>query len=151
MSQIQLKFAEQKDCERILALIVELAVYEKAPNAVTMSLAHFIESGFGPKPVWKAYVCTVDDKIEGFALFYTRFSTWKGQMLYLEDFYVSPNNRKLGLGKLLFDAVVAYAKNEGFCGLTWQVLEWNQLALDFYAKYDAIIEKDWYNVKIFFK
>ncbi len=142
--------ARKEDCERILELVIELAVYEKEPDAVTVTLAQFIEAGFGGKPLWKAFVAEVDGVVQGFALVYTRFSTWKGQMVYLEDFYVTPNYRKLKLGKQLFDTVLAYAKAEKFAGITWQVLDWNQLAIDFYEKYPTQFEKYWWNGKILF-
>jgi GNAT superfamily N-acetyltransferase len=140
----------KEDCERILELVVELAIYEKEPNAVTVTLPHFIESGFGDKPLWKAFVAEVDGVVQGFALVYTRFSTWKGQIVYLEDFYVTPNYRKLKLGKQLFDKVLEYAKTNKFVGVTWQVLDWNQLAIDFYENYATQFEKNWWNGKIIF-
>jgi GNAT superfamily N-acetyltransferase len=150
MQNITIRHAEEKDCERILALITELAVYEKEPEAVTVSLDHFKQSGFGAKPIWTAFVAEVNGQIEGFALLYIRYSTWKGQMLYLEDFYVTQAMRKHGLGKMLFDRVLAYGKEEGHCGITWQVLDWNQVAIDFYNKYPTIFDKEWWNGKIFF-
>lgn len=142
--------AVKEDCERILELIIELAVYENEPDAVTASLTHLVESGFGNKPIWKAFVAEHDGIVQGFALFYVRYSTWKGQMVYLEDFYVAPNFRKFGMGKALFDHVIAYTKNNGYVGLTWQVLDWNQLAIDFYAKYPTVFDKNWWNGKIMF-
>ncbi|HET7897974.1 MAG TPA: GNAT family N-acetyltransferase, partial [Flavisolibacter sp.] len=98
--------AVRQDCQRILELVKELAVYEKAPDEVTVSLQHFEESGFGPQPVWWAFVAEVEGKVEGFALYYVRFSTWKGQRMYLEDFYVTEAMRGYGLGKKLFDRLL---------------------------------------------
>jgi GNAT superfamily N-acetyltransferase len=146
--EILLRRATKEDCSRILELVKELALYEKAPKEVTVTLAHFKESGFGPNPVWKAFVAEVDGVIEGFALWYTRFSTWKGQRMYLEDFYVTEESRGKGLGKLLFEQLITEARAEGFSGIQWQVLEWNEPAINFYKKYNAVFDGEWYNCAI---
>src|SRR5689334_6372022 len=100
---ITIRKAKKEDCIRIMDLVRELAKYEKAPDEVTVKLDHFVQSGFGYKPVWWAFVAEVNGVIEGFALYYIRFSTWKGQRMYLEDFYVREEMRGMGLGKLLFE------------------------------------------------
>jgi len=128
-----------------MKLVKELAIYEKAPQEVTVTLEHFIESGFGPNPVWWAFVAEVDGIIQGFALWYIRFSTWKGQRMYLEDFYVTQKMRGKGLGKLLFDTIITEAKEQKFNGIMWQVLEWNEPAINFYKKYDAAFDAGWIN------
>jgi GNAT superfamily N-acetyltransferase len=133
------------DCSRILELINELAVYERAPEEVTVTLAEFEDAGFGQKPVWKAFVAEVDAIIVGFALYYVRYSTWKGCRLYLEDFIVTDSHRGKGIGKQLFDTIVLEAHEKGFNGMTWQVLDWNEPALNFYKKYEAGIEAGWLN------
>jgi GNAT superfamily N-acetyltransferase len=133
------------DCSRILELINELAVYERAPEEVTVTLAEFEDAGFGQKPVWKAFVAEVDAIIVGFALYYVRYSTWKGCRLYLEDFIVTDSHRGKGIGKQLFDTIVLEANEKGFNGMTWQVLDWNEPALNFYKKYEAGIEAGWLN------
>ncbi len=140
--------AKQEDCERILELVHELAVYEKAPNEVTVTLEHFTESGFGKQPVWWAFVVEVDDMIQGFALYYIRFSTWKGQRMYLEDLLVTEGMRGKGLGKLLFDQLIIEAKEKGFTGMAWQVLEWNEPAINFYKKYQASFDGEWVNCSV---
>ena len=137
--------AVETDCEIMLELIHELALYERAPEEVTVNLDHFKESGFGMKPVWDAFVAEVDGKVIGFALYYTRYSTWKGCRLYLEDFIVTENFRGKGVGKLLFDAVIVVAKGELYNGMVWQVLDWNEPALNFYRKYKADVESGWLN------
>ena len=134
---ISIRKAEREDCKRIMELVKELAVYEKAPKEVTVTLEHFEESGFGRRPVWWAFVAEVDGKIEGFALYYIRFSTWKGQRMYLEDLYVTENMRGKGLGKLLFDKLIKEANRKKLNGIMWQVLEWNESAINFYKKYDT--------------
>lgn len=143
---ISLRIAIKTDCERILELINELAVYEKAPEEVTVMLDEFIDAGFGEDPVWKAFVA--EDSTEGiigFALFYTRYSTWKGRRLYLEDFLVTESYRGKGAGKLLFERVIKEAKENNYNGMVWQVLDWNEPAIHFYKKYQAHIEEGWLN------
>jgi GNAT superfamily N-acetyltransferase len=133
------------DCSRILELINELAVYERAPEEVTVTLSEFEDAGFGQKPVWKAFVAEVDAIIVGFALYYVRYSTWKGCRLYLEDFIVTDSHRGKGIGKQLFDTIVLEAHEKGFNGMNWQVLDWNEPALNFYKKYEAGMEAGWLN------
>lgn len=137
--------ARLADCSRILELINELAVYERAPEEVTVTLAEFENAGFGQKPVWKAFVAELDETIVGFALYYVRYSTWKGCRLYLEDFIVTDSHRGKGIGKQLFDTIVLEAHEKGFNGMTWQVLDWNEPALNFYKKYEAGVEAGWLN------
>ncbi|MFC5284770.1 GNAT family N-acetyltransferase [Pedobacter alpinus] len=145
---ISIRFAVQEDCERMLELIHELALYEKAPEEVTVSLADFIAAGFGDKPVWKAFVAVCDGNIEGFALYYIRYSTWKGCRLYLEDFIVTEKMRGQGIGKLLFERTIEEAKTNNYKGMVWQVLDWNQPAINFYNKYEASFEDGWLNVAL---
>ena len=122
-----------------------MAVYERAPEEVTVTLAEFEDAGFGQKPVWKAFVAELDETIVGFALYYVRYSTWKGCRLYLEDFIVTDSHRGKGIGKQLFDTIVLEAHEKGFNGMTWQVLDWNEPALNFYKKYEAGVEAGWLN------
>jgi GNAT superfamily N-acetyltransferase len=145
---IAIRRAVREDCPRLLELIRELADYEKAPQEVTVTVEHFTESGFGPEPVWWAFVATVDGRVEGFALYYIRYSTWKGQRLYLEDFVVTQEMRGRGLGKLLFDRVLAEMKEKNFQGMVWQVLDWNEPAINFYKKYKAQFESGWINCSV---
>ncbi len=140
--------ATKEDCARILELVQELAEYEKAPNEVTVSLEHFTESGFGANPVWWAFVAEADGIIHGFALYYIRFSTWKGQRMYLEDLLVTEAMRGTGLGKLLFDRLTEEAKEKKLNGIAWQVLEWNEPAINFYKKYNASFDGEWVNCSI---
>ena len=107
--EIKIRRATKEDCQRLLELITELAVYEKAPREVTVTLDHFIESGFGEKPVWWAFTAEADGRIEGFALYYIRYSTWKGQRMYLEDIVVTEKMRGKGMGKLLLDRLIEEA------------------------------------------
>lgn len=142
---INIRTAVKEDCPRLLELINELAVYEKAPEEVTVTIDEFIDAGFGQKPVWKAFVAEENGTIIGFALFYTRYSTWKGCRLYLEDFIVTEDYRGKGVGKILFEKVIEEAKNNNYNGMTWQVLDWNEPAINFYNKYEARLEDEWLN------
>ncbi|MES2776977.1 MAG: GNAT family N-acetyltransferase [Bacteroidota bacterium] len=148
MENIIIRKATAEDCPRLMELIQELADYEKAPDEVTATLAHFTESGFGENPVWSALVAELDGTVQGFALYYIRYSTWKGQRMYLEDLLVTNEMRGKGLGKLLFDALVAEAKEKKFTGMVWQVLDWNEPAINFYKKYNASFDAGWVNCSI---
>ncbi len=142
---INLRVAKKEDCPRLLDLVHELAIFEKAPEEVTVTLAEFEEAGFGNKPVWKAFVAETDGLIVGFALYYVRYSTWKGCRMYLEDLIVTENWRGKGIGKFLFDRLMQEARELGFNGMTWQVLDWNEPAIRFYKKYEAAIDEGWLN------
>jgi GNAT superfamily N-acetyltransferase len=192
MEKIIIRRAERSDCQRIMELVSELALYEKAPEQVTVSLEHFTDSGFGTRPVWWAFVAeevdettysgenaeesgeisgiadtaagaiTTNDisetenrtkggRVVGFALWYIRYSTWKGQRMYLEDFYVEPRLRRRGIGAMLFERLVQQAHESGLNGVVWQALNWNEPALDFYRKYGAKFDYEWVNCSLDFE
>ena len=146
--RIIIRKAERSDCIAMMSLIQELAVYERAPLEVTVDLQHFEESGFGEKPVWWAFVAEVHGKVVGMALWYIRYSTWKGQRMYLEDIIVQESMRGKGIGALLMDALQAEAKALGFGAICWQVLEWNEPAINFYRKYNTSFDAEWVNCRI---
>ena len=136
----------EADLPQVLALIKELAEYERAPEAVTNTLAAMQRDGFGPAPIFSFFVLENSaSQIIGLALFYTAYSTWKGRMLYLEDLVVTEAARRGGFGRLLFDAVVAEARATGAVRMKWQVLDWNEPAIGFYKKLGANIESEWLN------
>jgi GNAT superfamily N-acetyltransferase len=145
---IHIRRAEKKDCPRLFELVRELAVYEKAPNEVTVSLDHFTASGFGEKPVWWAFVAEDEEAIQGFALYYIRYSTWKGQAMYLEDILVTEKMRGNGMGKLLFERLLEEAREKGWKRIAWQVLEWNEPAINFYKKYNTNFDGEWVNCSV---
>ena len=150
---VKIRKAVKEDCEQIMKLVNELAIYEKKPEEVTVGLNHFVESGFGPNPVWWAFVAvspsSQGDVIIGFALYYIRFSTWKGQRMYLEDLLVTEKMRGKGIGKLLFDALIKEAKEKKLDGINWQVLDWNEPAINFYKKLgDTQFDGGWLNASL---
>lgn len=145
---IEIREAQKQDCTRLLELVHELADYERAPQEVTVTIQEFEEAGFGARPVWKAFVAEFEGKIEGFALYYIRFSTWKGSRLFLEDFYVTEHMRGRGIGKMLFETILQEAKQKDFNGISWQVLDWNEPAINFYNKYQAGYEAGWLNASL---
>ncbi len=150
MSNILIRKAQREDCPRLMELIRGLADYEKMPDEVTVALSHFEESGFGPNPVWWGFVAETDGMVYGFALYYIRYSTWKGQRLWLEDLYVDPHKRGQKLGAMLFDRLIEEARAKGYSGMNWQALDWNEPALNFYRKYKANFDPSWVNCSIDF-
>ena len=151
---IQIRRAVKEDCQHLLELIDELAVYEKAPQEVTVTLEHFMESGFGPNPVWWGFVAVdhenlKEEKLVAFAIYYIRYSTWKGQRMFLEDILVTEKYRGRGIGRMLFDRLITEAKEKKLHGITWQVLDWNEPAINFYKKYNAAFDNGWVNCSIF--
>ena len=145
MQSLIIRKAIKEDCPRILELIRELATYERAPDEVTVTLEHFEESGFGAHPVWWAFVSEIDGVIVGFALYYIRYSTWKGQRMYLEDIVITESMRGKGLGAALFERLLAEMHEKKLNGIVWQVLEWNEPAINFYKKYNATFDGEWVN------
>jgi GNAT superfamily N-acetyltransferase len=148
MDKITLRKAESVDIPLIFSLVKELAIYELAPEEVTATLEDYEVNGFSEKPLFEAFLLFENDQLAGFALWYFRFSTWKGKRLYLEDLFVKSEFRSKGYGKLLMDAILEEAKITNSKGLMWQVLDWNTTAIDFYKKYEARFDSEWINVHI---
>lgn len=147
-NEVQIRFAQKADLEAIRDLVIELAIFEKEPEAVT-ALPNDYEQAFLSGLI-KILVAESGGEVVGMALFYDTFSTWKGKMLYLEDFYVQPSQRGKGIGKQLFDKTVAFAKESGCKLMKWQVLDWNKDAIRFYEREGATIEREWWNGKMIF-
>jgi len=145
---ITIRKAVKEDCVAMMQLINELALYEKAPEEVTVNFDHFVDSGFGKNPVWWAFVAEADGVVVGFALYYIRYSTWKGQRMYLEDLITTESMRGKGIGSLLLNKLIEEAKAKKFTGIMWQVLDWNEPAINFYKKYNARLDGEWINCSL---
>ncbi|NRD24448.1 GNAT family N-acetyltransferase [Winogradskyella litoriviva] len=139
----QPRLAIKKDMPRVLELIQELATYEKEPHAVEVTIDDLENDGFGTNPKFTCFVLELENSIEGIALVYPRYSTWKGEVLHLEDLIISEKSRGKGLGTLLLDAVVKYGKEKGVKRICWEVLDWNESAIEFYQKKGANVMRDW--------
>ncbi|MBW3467696.1 GNAT family N-acetyltransferase [Arthrospiribacter ruber] len=141
---------EIEDLPRVLELVNELAVYEKAPEEVINTVAKMEQDGFGPNPVFGFFVAEKNEsrEIVGISIYYYRYSTWKGKRLYLEDIVVTESERGNGAGKLLFDQTMQKCLDEGCSGMTWQVLDWNEPAINFYKKYGADLDGAWINCNL---
>lgn len=135
--------AVKNDMSRVHELITELAVFEKEPNAVKITTEDLEVFGFGNNPKFHCFVAEENGKIEGIALVFTRFSTWCGPVLHLEDLIVSQHKRGEGLGTLLLDTVVKYAEELGVKRVSWEVIDWNEPAIKFYKKKGADVKRDW--------
>lgn len=146
---MEIRKAQRGDEFAIMELIHALALYEKAPDAVVNTAeelgVHLFDEG-----ICDAIVACEQERIVGFALYFTNYSTWKGKCLYLEDFYVLPEFRQTGVGSQLFDEVVQIAKSRGVKRMDWQVLDWNTPAINFYKKKEAILDPEWINGRFFF-
>ena len=136
------------DLPQVLALIKELALFEKAPHEVTNTVEQLERDGFGSNPIYGLFVAELEDKIVGIAIYYWRYSTWKGKRLYLEDIVVIENQRGKGTGKLLFDRTLQHALDENCTGMKWQVLKWNKPAINFYKKYGAKVDDEWFDCSL---
>ncbi|MFT4682618.1 MAG: GNAT superfamily N-acetyltransferase [Flavobacteriales bacterium] len=147
----QLKYSirkgEQGDVPDLLRLIKALAVYEKAADEVILTEEDLLRDGFGAQPKFQLLVAEMNQEIVGIAVYYDRYSTWKGRTLYLEDLIVEESKRRLGLGQELLKALIQIAEKEGVERLEWQVLDWNKPAIEFYKYLGATIETEWYNCK----
>lgn len=128
---------------QVLDLIQELAIFEKEPDAVEVTIKDLEEDGFGPNPAFTCFVAETDEKIKGIALVYNRYSTWKGRILHLEDLIVSESARGAGIGTALLDEVIKYGHSLGVKRINWEVLDWNKPAIDFYEKKGANVLREW--------
>jgi len=145
---IQIRRGTQEDLPRVLELIKELALYEKMPDEVEVTLSEMENWGFGKDKIYDFFVAEEGKQILGIAIYYYKYSTWKGKCLFLEDLIVTEAQRGRGLGKLLFDEVVKTAAEQKVRRLEWQVLEWNEPAINFYKKYNAELDAEWLNGRL---
>ena len=144
----KIREARKEDMPAVLELIKELAAFENEPDAVVTTVETLEKEGFGEHPLFKVFVAEVEGRIEGMALVYYRFSTWKGRTLHLEDLIVREEKRGTGLGNALYKKIIQYARSQGLKRVEWVVLDWNQHAIDFYERSGATILKDWYTVQM---
>ncbi|MGJ8745940.1 N-acetyltransferase family protein [Polaribacter sp.] len=138
-----IRLGEKKDMQSVFNLITELAVFEKEPDAVEITVADLIKDGFSESPKFKVFVAEQDAKIIGIALFYERYSTWKGSSIHLEDLIVTKSKQKIGAGKALYTAVLKYAYDNKYSRVAWEVIDWNTNAVDFYKSTGATYLNDW--------
>ena len=134
---------QEKDVQSVLGLITELAVFEKEPNAVEITVEDLLKDGFSSNPKFKLFVAEENNVVIGIALFYERYSTWKGKTIHLEDLMVTQSKRKIGAGKALYTAVLKYAYENNFNRVAWEVIDWNTNAIDFYKSTGATYLNDW--------
>jgi GNAT superfamily N-acetyltransferase len=144
--KFKIRKGERADIPRALELVKELALYEKAPAEVEVTLEEMTK--WADEKAFTFFVGEIDGKIEGIALYYYKYSTWKGKCIFLEDIIVTEKHRGKGLGKLLFETILAIAKTEKVRRLEWQVLDWNKPAINFYKKYKAQFDGEWFNCKL---
>ncbi|MEO9482338.1 MAG: GNAT family N-acetyltransferase [Ekhidna sp.] len=147
---IEIRKGEKKDLSSVFELIKELAVYENGLDQVINSVEKMEEDGFGQNPIYEFIVAVEEGNIIGSAIYYYRYSTWKGKRMYLEDLIVNEPKRGVGAGKLLFEAIIKIAKNTKCTGMMWQVLDWNEPAINFYKKYKTNFDEEWINCNIDF-
>lgn len=134
---------EQKDMKSVLELIQELAVFEKEPDAVELTVADLERDGFGSNQLFHTFVAEINENIVGIALYYYRYSTWKGKTIHLEDLIVKENQRGSGIGFALYSKIIEQGKKDNVRRIEWAVLDWNIPAIEFYKKSGAKILEDW--------
>lgn len=149
-NSIVIRPAKRLDTKAIYDLICELAEFEKARDQVSISMEELQEDGFGSDPAYRCIVAEKNHEIVGFALYYIRYSTWKGKCVYLEDFLVKKEFRRCGIGRRLFEQMLVISKKLNVRLMTWQVLDWNKSAIDFYDQFGAKYDAEWLNGKIYF-
>lgn len=137
------RLGQEKDMQSVHNLITELAVFEKEPDAVKITVDDLIQDGFSDNPKFKVFVAEQENTIIGIALFYERFSTWKGRAIHLEDLIVTKNKQKIGAGKALYSAVLKYAHDHNYNRVAWEVIDWNTNAIEFYKSTGATYLNDW--------
>lgn len=147
-NSINIRKGKKTDLPAVLKLIQELAHYEKAPEEVTNTIEAMERDGFGDNPVFRLLVAEIEEKVVGMAIYFIKYSTWKGKGVYLDDVVINENFRGKGIGKLLLNEVIRDSKNLGAKQLHWQVLDWNESAIGFYKKYDASFDNEWINCKL---
>jgi GNAT superfamily N-acetyltransferase len=150
-TRVAIRKAEKSDMAAVLGLIKELADYEKAPDEVLVTVADLERDGFGAQPRFHCIVAERENKLVGIALYYIKYSTWKGPCVFLEDIIVTQSERRGGIGKILFEEIIRITKEMGAHNMSWQVLDWNEPAIKFYEKYKPLVLNDWLNYRLIMK
>lgn len=145
---ISIRKGTRSDVPAVFSLVKELALYEKAPEQVTLTLEELENDGFGDNPIYGLFVAEINNEVIGIALYYEKYSTWQGRCVYLEDIIVTHMHRGKGIGHQLFQAVIDVAKKRNSARMEWQVLDWNEPAINFYKKYNANLDGEWLNGKL---
>ncbi len=140
---MNIRNGKPEDMSEVLALIQELAHFEKEPEAVIITVEDLVRDGFGPNPLFHVFVAEFDKEIVGIALYYYRYSTWKGKTIHLEDLIVKESMRGTGVGYALYSEIIKQAQKDKIRRIDWNVLDWNTPAIDFYEKTGAKVLKDW--------
>lgn len=140
---ITIRKAKKEDMSRVHELIMELAIYEKLPQEVEINLSDLVNDGFGEKPLFHCFVAEINSTVEGMAIIYNRYSTWKGKTVHLEDLIVTKNMRNKGIGALLLDKVILFGKEMSVKRISWEVIDWNKKAIKFYERKGAKLISDW--------
>ena len=148
LTAVTVRRGTEADLPQVLALIKELAEYERAAPEVENTVERMQQDGFGPQPLFGFFVAETSEQLIGLALYYFRYSTWKGKRLYLEDLVVSESWRGHGVGHQLFAEILRETASTQASGVVWQVLEWNQPAIRFYEKYGAQFDTEWTNCSL---
>ena len=146
--KVTIRKGQKSDLFDVLELIKELADFENSKDQVTITLEELQRDGFGEHPFYWFLVAEKDDEIIGLSFYWIRYSTWKGKFLFLEDFVIKKEYKRQGIGSRLFEETIKVCKRLNLNGMTWQVLDWNIAAIDFYKKYNADISKEWLNGKL---
>ena len=140
---ITIRKAKKEDMRRVHELIMELAIYEKLPQEVEINLSDLVNDGFGEKPLFHCFVAEINSTVEGMAIIYNRYSTWKGKTIHLEDLIITKNMRNKGIGALLLDKVILFGKEMSVKRISWEVIDWNKKAIKFYERKGAKLIDDW--------
>ncbi len=145
---LKIREGQESDLPEIRKLVVELAVYEKEPDAVQTTVESMAADGFGERPVFGCIVALWNETVVGVSIHYDRYSTWRGRCLYLEDLIVTQSHRGKGIGKALFERTVRKACDDGYYGMSWQVLDWNEPAIGFYQSFQTQFDEQWINCQL---
>ncbi|MFN4122479.1 MAG: GNAT family N-acetyltransferase [Flavobacteriales bacterium] len=151
LEELLVRKGEEEDIAQVLELVKELALYEKASHEVTVTKESMLKDGFGPEKIYDFLVAEWTGKVIAAAIFFNKYSTWKGKCVYLDDIIVHEPYRGKGIGRIMMQEVIKEAKRRKAARLEWQVLDWNEPAIRFYEKFEAQLDGEWINCRLFFE